>query len=45
MQVSDVATTTTSDVPTITTRAFESVHESSCPQALAIGVLGKIHLA
>jgi hypothetical protein len=44
MQVSDVATTTTSEVPTITIQAFESVPESPHSQALAIGVVSKVHL-
>jgi CRP-like cAMP-binding protein len=45
MQVSDVVITTTSKVLTITTQAFENVLDSSCPQALAIGVVSKMHLA
>jgi hypothetical protein len=43
MHVSDVAITTTNEVPTITTH--ESVHESPCPKALAIGMVSKVHLA
>jgi hypothetical protein len=45
MQVNDVATTTTREVPRITTQAFESVPKIMCPQALAIGVVSKVHLA
>jgi hypothetical protein len=44
MHVSDVATTT-SEIPTIIIQAFESVPKSPCPQALAIGVVNKVHMA
>jgi hypothetical protein len=40
-----VAITTTSEVSIITIQAFDSVLESPHPQALAIGVVSKIHVA
>jgi len=45
MHVNDVTITTTNEVSTITTQAFDSVLKSPHPQALAIGVVSKIHMA